>query len=74
MKENTLSSLSETVKQLLIDGAMAKKMDDDYMVSITYNKGSSYIVARLSVPFVSADVLLVRLLLNEDCVKSLRFY
>ena len=75
MSEKTvLSSLSETVKQLLIDGAIAKKMEDGHMVAIMYNKGSSYIVAHLSIPFKSADDLLRRLLLNVDCVESLRFY
>lgn len=73
-KQEVLSSLSETVKQLLIDGCEARKMEDEYMVSLMYNKGFSYIVAHLTIPFVNGDDLLNQLLFGNDVVDSLRFY
>ena len=73
-EKEVLSSLSETVKQLLIDGVEARKMEDEYMVSMMYNKGFSYCVAHLTIPFKSGDDLLKKLLLGLDCVDSLRFY
>lgn len=71
-----LSSLSETVKELLLDGIEARKMEDEQAVALSY-KGSSqfsYIVAKLNITFTSADDLLKALLLGKDCVTSLRFY
>lgn len=74
MTENKLSSLSEVVKQLLIDGVEARKMTDEYMACFMYNKGFSYCVAHLTIPFTTGDALLKQLLLGTDCVESLRFY
>lgn len=75
MEENIiLSSLSETVKQLLLDGVEVRKLQDDYKISLMYNKGFSYIVAELKTPYTDAASLLKQLQHGNDCVTSLRFY
>ena len=58
-----------------MDGAEARPMEDEYMVSVMYpGKALSYVVAHLTIPFISADNLLKHLMLGQNVVDSIRFY
>ncbi len=75
MEKTKLSSLSETVRQLLLDGAEVRGMEDRYMCSIMYpGKTLSYIVAHMEIPFTSKEDLLTTLQQGLDVISSLRFY
>lgn len=71
-----LNCMSETVKQLLFDGAECRPMEAADMCAISFNDKNhfSYCVAHLSVNFKSTQDLLKHLMQEEDVITSLRFY
>lgn len=74
MNEETLTSLSETVRQLIEDGADVYPMEDEYMCSIMYSSRTSYVVVHLATQFKSKENILSLLNKGMNIVDSLRFY
>ena len=75
MDEETLTSLSETVRQLIEDGADVYPMEDEYMCSIMYpGRTMSYVVVHLATQFISKENILSLLNKGMNIVDSLRFY